>query len=85
MPPSLPPNIQEFNEITAVIFALLYVAHPTPKTLEPEEVAAILGIPVDGTMPSGRTFKDVFAQTVSWLLIKTISFRTAITRVSEMS
>jgi hypothetical protein len=26
----LPANIQEFNEITAVVFAQLYISHPIP-------------------------------------------------------
>jgi hypothetical protein len=64
----LPANITEFNELTAVIFALLYDAHPLPKTLEPSEIADILGGSPTGTMPSGRTFNDVFAHTLSWLV-----------------
>ena len=49
----LPPNIQEFNAITGVIFALLYVAHPM-KDLDAEEIASTLGL--SANMPSGRSF-----------------------------
>ena len=66
----VPANVQEFNQITAVVFAQLYTSHPLPKTLEPEEVASTLGISPSATMPSGRTFNEVFAHTVSWLLIQ---------------
>jgi len=66
-PKPLPPNIQEFNEITAVIFAQLYNAHPFPKDLDPDEVASVLAISRADKMPSGRIFNDVFAHTVSWL------------------
>jgi hypothetical protein len=68
MADALPPNIQEFSEITAVVFAQLYIAHPMPKTLEPDEVAGVLGIAPNANLPSGRTFNEVFAYTVVWLL-----------------
>ncbi len=71
---SLPPNIQEFNEITAVIFSQLYISHPMPKTIDPTEVASTLGISASETMPSGRTFNDVFGHTVNWLLTQKFIF-----------
>jgi hypothetical protein len=64
----LPPNIEEFNEITAVILSQLYMAHPLPKTLEPDEIADILGGRSTAAMPSGRTFNEVFSHTVAWLV-----------------
>jgi hypothetical protein len=64
----LPPNIQEFNEITAVIFAQLYSEHPLTKDLDIDEVAKVLGRSGTETLPSGRNFKDVFAHTLSWLI-----------------
>ena len=67
-PKPLPPNIQEFNEITAVIFAQLYISHPLPKNLEPDEVASVLGKLRSDILPSGRTFNDVFAHTLGWLV-----------------
>jgi hypothetical protein len=57
-----------------MIFAQLYLSHPIPKTLEPSEVASTLGISASGTMPSGRTFNDVFSHTVSWLLTQGFIF-----------
>jgi hypothetical protein len=63
----LPPNIQEFNAITGVIFALLYVAHPMPKDLDAEEIASTLGLSPSASMPSGRSFNDVFESTARWL------------------
>lgn len=68
MTTNLPPNIAEFNEITAVIFAQLYIAHPMPKTLEPNEIADVLGRSHADTLPSGRTFNEVFAHTIAWLV-----------------
>jgi hypothetical protein len=67
-PKPLPPNIQEFNEITAVIFAQLYICHPLPKNLEPDEVASVLGKSRSEILPSGRTFNDVFSHTLGWLV-----------------
>jgi hypothetical protein len=68
MSANLPPNIQEFNEITAVIFSQLYISHPFPKTLEPTDIAAVLGTSLHEKMPSGRTFNDVFSHTLAWLV-----------------
>jgi hypothetical protein len=68
MADALPPNIKEFNQIIAVIFAQLYIVHPLPKTLEPDEVAEVLGVAPNATLPSGRPFNEVFAHTVVWLL-----------------
>jgi hypothetical protein len=63
----LPPNIVEFNEITAVIFAQLYDAHPISKDLDIDQIAGVLGRSRTETLPSGRTFIDVFAHTLPWL------------------
>jgi hypothetical protein len=62
---ALPPNIQEFNEIVAVIFAQLYILHPVEKTLDPTEIATAIG--VVSTLPSGRPFNEVFESTIRWL------------------
>jgi hypothetical protein len=64
----LPPNVEELNELTAVIFAQLYIAHPLPKNIEPNEIAEFLGRSPAATMPSGRTFNDVFVHTLGWLV-----------------
>jgi len=65
----LPPNVQEFNEITAVIFGQLYLTFPAPRAMDPEFAAHMLGLP-DGRhgMSSGMIFKQVFAQTLKWLM-----------------
>ena len=62
---ALPPNIQEFNEIVAVVFAQLYILHPVEKTLDPTEIATAIG--VVSTLPSGRPFNEVFESTIRWL------------------
>ena len=38
-PAELPPNIKEFNEITAVIFSKLYESFPLDRKLDPAEIA----------------------------------------------
>ncbi len=66
----LPPNIQEFNQIILVIFSQLYVAHPLEKTLDPAEIAALIGVSPTGTLPSGRRFDEVFESTMRWLHVQ---------------
>jgi hypothetical protein len=61
------PNIQEFNEITAIILAELYKTHPHPATIDPAEVAKQLGVSPSDQMPSGKTFTDMFVHTLTWL------------------
>jgi hypothetical protein len=65
----LPPNLQEFNEITAVIFSQLYLTFPARRAMDPNFAAHMLGLP-DGRheMPSGRAFEKLFAQTLQWLI-----------------
>jgi hypothetical protein len=62
-----PQNIKEFNQITLVVFSKLYVEHPLEKTIDPAEVAAVLGVSPTGNLPSGRPFKKVFEETMRWL------------------
>jgi hypothetical protein len=65
---NLPPNMQEFNEITAVIFGQLYNAFPLPKNIDPDEIAAVLGLSNPRhLMPSGRPFKELLSLTLQWL------------------
>jgi hypothetical protein len=65
----LPPNLQEFNEITAVIFSQLYLTFPIPRAMHPEFAAHMLGLPDQRhEMSSARTFEKVFAQTLKWLV-----------------
>ena len=65
----LPSNIREFNEITAVIFAKLYVLFPEPVFIDIGEAAKVLGISsATNELRSGRTFGDVFSHTLTWLI-----------------
>jgi hypothetical protein len=64
----LPPNMQEFNEITAVIFGRLYASFPTPMSIRPDAIEHALGFQdLQARMPSGRTFNEVLRHTVQWL------------------
>jgi hypothetical protein len=63
----VPANIKEFDEITAVILGELYKSHPHPKTIDPAEIARLLGVSPDDKLPSGRTFTDMFFHTLMWL------------------
>jgi len=65
---ALPANIREFSEVTAVIFAQLYVSFPIPRLIDIQEVAATLGLNPLTEMPSGRGFNDIFSHTLSWLI-----------------
>jgi len=65
----LPPNMQEFNEITAVIFGQLYIAFPVGEGIDIDRVAKVLGLADRRQqMPSGRPFNEVFVQTLGWLI-----------------
>jgi hypothetical protein len=66
--PELLPNIKEFNEITAVIFAQLYVSFPIDLKLEPVEVGKALGVSESSTLPSGRAFNEMFSHTLVRLI-----------------
>jgi hypothetical protein len=37
-----------------VVFSQLYVAHPLEKTLDPAEIAAVIGVSPTEMLPSGR-------------------------------
>ena len=62
-----PQNIKEFNQIVVVVFSQLYVAHPMEKTLDPAEIAAVIGLSLTEMLPSGRRFDEVFEGTMRWL------------------
>jgi hypothetical protein len=65
----LPPTMQEFNEITAVIFGKLFERFPVARKVSPDEVAAVLGLAdIRQQMPSGLLFKEAFASTMDWLI-----------------
>jgi hypothetical protein len=64
----LPPNVKEFNEITAVIFSMLYRSFPVARDLDQAEIAAVLGVAPLANLPSGRSFHYVFIGTLGLLL-----------------
>jgi hypothetical protein len=65
----LPPTMQEFNEITAVIFGKLFERFPVARKFSPDEVATVLGLAdIRQQMPSGLLFKEAFASTMDWLI-----------------
>jgi hypothetical protein len=65
----LPPNMRDFNEITAVIFARLFNAFPIPWNLQRDKVAVELGLAdIQQRMPSGWPFDTVFVSTLDWLM-----------------
>ena len=68
MAAELPPNMQEFNKIVGLVFSKLYPAHPVPTDIEADEIATLYGVEKSQFLPSGRTFNDVFAHTMAWLL-----------------
>jgi hypothetical protein len=65
----LPSNIQEFNEITAVIFSQLYPTFPVGQNIDVDIVAKALGLTDrQQPLPSGRPFNEVFVSTLNWLI-----------------
>ena len=67
---SVPPNVKEFSEITAVIFYQLYASFPVDRDLNPDDVAGVLGVSISDILPSGRTFNIIFINTLGWLICK---------------
>jgi hypothetical protein len=61
-------NINEFNEITAVILAECYKSHRKATAVHVGRIAQILG--VSPLTPSGWTFQDVCVHTISWLTVE---------------
>lgn len=66
-----PPNINEFNQIAALVFAQLYRAFPVEVDIDGEAIAKALG--VEGNwgnhmLPSGRSFYDMLSGTIGWLM-----------------
>jgi hypothetical protein len=73
--PELPSNIQEFNIIAGLVFAQLYRAFPVRVGLiDREAIAEAMGIEgkdwAAHRLPSGRTFSEVSAYTISWLNVE---------------
>jgi len=64
----LPPSIQDFNEITALIFGHLYTSFPIPTKLNPDELVSALGLQDrHAPMSSERPFDHLLSHTVQWL------------------
>ena len=42
--PQLPPNMRDFNEITALILGQLYTSFPIPMKLDEDALASALGL-----------------------------------------
>jgi len=68
---AVPPNIQEFNTITGLIFAQLYRAFPTIEDIDRAGIAKTMGVGSDNwskhDLPSGRSFDEVLGYTIGWL------------------
>ena len=64
----LPANIREFNQITGVVFAQLYSSFPIVRDIDPNEVAKALGHNLTDKLESGRTFNEMLAYTLAWLV-----------------
>jgi hypothetical protein len=65
----LPPNVQEFNEITAVILSQLFSEFPVAQDINADRLAAVLGAADrQQEMASGRPFNKVLVSTLDWLI-----------------
>jgi hypothetical protein len=66
-----PPNINEFNQIAALVFAQLYREFPVVVDIDRESIAKVLGVSEGNwgnhMLPSGRSFNDVLSGTIGWL------------------
>jgi|SRR5215831_8257007 hypothetical protein len=66
--PELPPNVQDFNAITGVLFAQLYTSVPVPTKIDPDAVASALGLQDrQARMSSGKPFSELLSHTIMWL------------------
>jgi hypothetical protein len=66
-----PPNINEFNQIAALIFAQLYREFPVVIDIDRPAIAKALGVSETNwgnyMLPSGRSFDAVLNGTIGWL------------------
>ncbi len=67
-----PPNIDEFNQIAALVFAQLYREFPVVVDIDKGAIAKTLGVSEtfwdNHMLPSGRSFNDVLGGTIGWLM-----------------
>ena len=68
---AVPLNFQEFNTITALIFAQLHKAFPGIENIDTAGIAKAMDVADDDwskhKRPSGRSFDEVLAYTIGWL------------------
>jgi hypothetical protein len=64
----LPPQMQEFNEIAAVILSQVFRTFPVARAIDPNRVADTLGLDRQQVMASACPFDKVFASTLDWLI-----------------
>jgi uncharacterized membrane protein (DUF485 family) len=66
---ALPQNVEEFNAIAGLVFALLYEAFPVHVSINKDFIARQMGVSAspNALLPSGRPFKQIVAFTLSWL------------------
>jgi hypothetical protein len=63
---SLPQNIEEFNAIAGLAFAQLYKEFPVRVDINRDAIADAMRVSSD-LLPSGRSFSQILAFTLSWL------------------
>ena len=67
-----PSNINEFNQIGALVFAQLYRAFPVVVDIDKGAIAKALGVSegnwANHMLPSGRSFDDMLSGTIGWLM-----------------
>jgi hypothetical protein len=66
------PNINEFNQIAALVFAQSYREFPVVVDIDRGAIAKALGVSErdwgNHMLPSGRSFDDVLSGTIGWLM-----------------
>ena len=63
---ALPENIVEFNAIAGLAFAQLYKEFPARVDINKDAIADAMGVSSD-LLPSGRSFSQILAFTLTWL------------------
>ena len=63
---ALPQNIEKFNAIAGLAFAQLYREFPARVDISRDAIADAMGVSSD-LLPSGRSFSQILAFTLSWL------------------
>jgi hypothetical protein len=66
--PEVPSQMQEFNEIAAVILSEVFRTFPIARAIDPDRVADALGLDRQQVMASAWPFDKVFASTLDWLI-----------------